>query len=641
MPGRPTSDRYPKPTTRRLRVFAFDPQASTRLDTALINQAVITLPWETDKIESPLMPGPVNDYLEVIDVDPMSGQFYEPVDLNHPHLLAQDGLAPSEGDPRFHQQMTFAVAMKTIKTFERALGRKILWAPERDKAENSGEEQGEYKQVPKLRIYPHALREANAYYSRTKKALLFGYFRADSNEAGCNLPGGWVFTALSHDVIVHETTHAILDGLHRWYAEPTSPDSLAFHEGFSDIVALFLHFTLPEAVADQISRMGGDLSNRTLLSELAQQFGEATGNRGALRSAIDGKEPDAKALSQVTTPHERGAILVAAVFDAFVTIYERRTADLLRIAALDKEQAKRNSGRLHPDLVKRLTDEAIKTADQVLRICIRALDYLPPVDVRFGEFLRAIITADTDLVRDDRLNYRLAFVEAFRRRGIFPENCLSLAPDSLLWEGPQGVNLETVDIKEYGLDLKSQFKRDEIFNQSKDNCLKVRNWFMKSEGYVKDGLWFDLCGLDDRSDSTENVGRGGKSQNYKIEIHSVRMTRRTGPEGEDLRQLVVEIIQQRKGFFNESCPSDSQNKEDFWFRGGATLIFDMKDYYLRYVIRKKISDKADRDDKKNKRLKEQRNYLMAINQDRFGYTYLGERSYAREPEPFAVTHRGM
>ncbi len=65
----------------------------------------------------------------------------------------------------------------------------------------------------------------------------------------------------------------------------------------------------------------------------------------------------------------------------------------------------------------------------------RALDYLPPVDVRFGEFLRAIVTADTDLVPYDPYGYRIAMIEAFRRRGIVPDGCLSLAPDSLLWEG--------------------------------------------------------------------------------------------------------------------------------------------------------------------------------------------------------------
>src|ERR1700730_15836690 len=221
---------YPKPPVRRLRVYAFDPHASTKLNTASFNVATIELPWEA-AWEDELSPGPVNDYLEVIDVDPVSGQFYEPVDLNHPHLLAQDGLAPSEGNPRFHQQMVFAVAMKTIRTFERALGRKVFWAPHWSQKDNT------YREVQKLRIHPHALREPNAYYSRDKKALLFGYFRSSARDAGAS----WVFTALSHDIIVHETTHAILDGLHRRYGEATSPDSLAYHAAFADIVALLSH----------------------------------------------------------------------------------------------------------------------------------------------------------------------------------------------------------------------------------------------------------------------------------------------------------------------------------------------------------------------------------------------------------------
>src|SRR5580700_6211926 len=94
----------PMPSDRRLRAYAFDPSLATQLDTALINEAVLRVPWE--KLE----PGPVGEYLEVVDFDPSSGCFYEPVDLDEPHLLAQDGLAPSEGVPQFHQQMAYAVA---------------------------------------------------------------------------------------------------------------------------------------------------------------------------------------------------------------------------------------------------------------------------------------------------------------------------------------------------------------------------------------------------------------------------------------------------------------------------------------------------------------------------------------------------
>ena len=69
-------------------------------------------------------------------------------------------------------------------------------------------------------------------------------------------------------------------------------------------------------------------------------------------------------------------------------------------------------------------------------MCIRALDYCPPVNLEFGDYLRAIITADRDLVRDDSRGYRVAFIDAFRERGIVPYDIRRLAEDSLLWEPP-------------------------------------------------------------------------------------------------------------------------------------------------------------------------------------------------------------
>jgi hypothetical protein len=108
------------PPFRRLRGYAFDPSLSLRLDTAAINQTVFNVPWE-----GWLKPGPRGEYVEVVDYDPASRCWYDPVDLNSTNVLAQDGVAPSQGNPQFHQQMVYAVAMNTITNFEKALGRKV------------------------------------------------------------------------------------------------------------------------------------------------------------------------------------------------------------------------------------------------------------------------------------------------------------------------------------------------------------------------------------------------------------------------------------------------------------------------------------------------------------------------------------
>lgn len=723
------------PPARRLRVYAFDPNASLDLGTVKISYALISLPWD-DPTDGKLLPGPVNDYLEVIDVDPISGQFYTPINLNAPEVLAQDGLPPSEGDPRFHQQMVFAVVMKTIKTFERALGRKVMWRPEWKEGKN------EYEATPKLRVYPHALREANAYYSREKRALLFGYFNASHQTAGAR----WIFTALSHDIIVHETTHAILDGLHRRYAEPTSVDSLAFHEAFADIAALFSHFQLYEPVHDYIARNGGRLNESGLLSGLAGQFARGTTGRKSLREFV-GQDPDPSLLDGALEAHERGAILVAAVFDAFLSIYTARTADLMRLGGVRVGAAQE---RLHPDLSARLAKEAMRAADHVLRMCIRALDYLPPVDVRFGEFLRGIITADTDLIPDDTLNYRLAFVEAFRARGIFAENCLSMSPDNLLWERPDDPLLETGDIVDANLNLTPEYQRKKIAATAELNRKKIWYWLIQpdvsvngdrksvataalkrllsqtraavsGDGDAERGRDFfehakprlGALGFEDaslakvgkllKSRSADHFAKwqsileavnvaGNKIVSHKevdeawemvlgvffqrptpsllnpstspiftindgkdgmaVEVHSVRTTRRAGPDGQDIRQLVIEVTQRRWGYFT----TEDQEKYDvmpmaerlvaieaakvaaakgagpgppetFTFRGGATLIIDLRDQKLRYVIRKRIDD--------NQRLKAQREFLLAADAGDTAFTY----NRGRANEPFALLHR--
>lgn len=252
----------PRPSWRTLRVYSHDPSVAGRHDSFLIGEVIIRIPWED------LRPGPVGKYIQVVDVDPPSDCVYRPVNLDDPHLLAADGFDPSESNPRFHQQMVYAVAMATIGHFERALGRVALWGDRVPDAE-SGPNKSQF--VRRLRIYPHALRDMNAYYDTHKKALLFGYFPA-SHDDPSTVPGSTVYTCLSHDIIAHETAHALLDAVHPYFDEPVNPDVLAFHEAFADIVALFQHFSYPGVLRDQISRTRGELDKESLLGQLAQQF---------------------------------------------------------------------------------------------------------------------------------------------------------------------------------------------------------------------------------------------------------------------------------------------------------------------------------------------------------------------------------
>lgn len=465
-------------TARKVSVFAFDPAVAGVFENRKTKNILISLPWEMERLDdSAPFVGPRGEYLEVIDFDPSSDVFYLPIDLNAPSVRLNDGLEPSVDNPQFHQQMVYAVAMNTIAAFEQALGRVALWAPRswrRSKKDGAEAEDPDKGFVQRLRIYPHALREANAYYDPAKKALLFGYFHAGPDNRKLP-PDSIVFTCLSHDIIVHETCHALLDGMHPYFAESSNPDVLALHEAFADIVAILQHFSHPEVLEDQIGRTGGDLESQSLLGALAQEFGQALGRGGALRDAlgeiVDGewrpKTPDNRALEKTMQPHARGSILVAAVFRAFLSIYKSRIADLLRIASGGRGILP--DGELDPDLKRRLAREAAKSARHLLQMCIRALDYCPPVDVTFGDYFRALVTADFDLYPDDNFGYRAALIEAFTAWGIRPRGMRIVTENTLLWPTLEEASSDAPDtfddfIEDFGTLLNHPGQRKDLIS---------------------------------------------------------------------------------------------------------------------------------------------------------------------------------
>jgi len=441
------STRIEPPAERPLKVYAYDPSRGRRLG----NSLQIGIRYE--KLE----PGPVGSRFAVVDYDGSQKVYYDQVDLDDPMILIQGGLDPSEVDPRFHQQMVYAVATETLERFEAALGRRVHW---RRPVGDSGKTI--HGKPNLLYLHPHAMRQANAFYSPDAHGILFGYFRASRTDPGENLPGQTVFTCLSHDIIAHETTHAIVDGVRPYLMEPTNIDVPAFHEAFADLAALFRHFSHRETLLDTLQRTGGKLYDIHLRNDgqiggeaagqgatpaeaadpqiqadiplanpliaLATQFGQAEGMHGGLRSAL-GTPPDPRAIRTTTEPHARGAILVAAVFDAFFTVYMAKTSPLFRI----NRAAQGTREDLPQPLADLLAAETSRTAEMFFGVCARALDYCPPVDLTFGDFLRALITADLDLYPDDSDGVRDALMQAFRLRGIVADEAQFFSEGSLCW----------------------------------------------------------------------------------------------------------------------------------------------------------------------------------------------------------------
>jgi hypothetical protein len=604
---RPVSEKeiqIANPPFRRIHTYAVDPNFSTQLETAAFNDVVLKVRWESleqrekaaptksgTRVQTAAEPGPhqfIGEYLKVEDTD-VSGKIYPLVNLNDSKLLAQDGWPPSEGNPQFHQQMVYAVAMKTIEHFERALGRRVLW---RTKS-NSANKRAAPQFVPQLVIKPHALQQANAYYSPDEVALLFGYFNASADDPGDHVPGSRVYACLSHDIVAHETTHAILDGMHRRFNEPTNLDVLAFHEAFADVVALMQHFTIPEILENVITRTRGDLESESILGQLAVQFGRAVGGRGALRDAIgtfdkNGKwirsKPNPADYAKTKEPHARGALLVATIFDAFLAIYKTRTADLLRIYTGGTGVLP--AGAIHPDLVRRLANESAKTAGHLLNMCIRTLDYLPPVDITFGEYLRGLITADADLVEDDRYNYRVAFVESFRKRGIYPLNLDTLSVDTLRW---QGVDLFEPVKKHPQIEKRLQ----EILEQLKlyaNACFYLKDredlyeTTLDQQKKLEQKLKAILAGLPKPAarDFAILIGLDGS---LPFEVCEMRRSMRVGPDGQYKPQIIIALSQSRPMEID-----GAGNKH--MFLGGATLIVDLAKGAVQYTIGKRIDSEA-------------------------------------------------
>ena len=507
---KPQPSVIPEPQSRKIRIIAQDPsiRRGGRILTALV-------PVPVENLE----PGPRGYRVHVIDYDSSTETLYKPYKLD-----------PAEGDPfkkasnaellanpGFHAQNVYAIVMRTLGAFEFALGRRVSWAFDSHQ----------------LQVAPHAFAVANAFYSRRDQALLFGYVGGAKDRA---------FTCLSHDVVAHETTHALLDGLRERYMAPSSKDQFAFHEGFADVVALLSVFAL-EAVVDALldNAPADEKKDGTIAVEkttakaleesdlfgLGEEFGQVTNSRGnALRRSVT-IEPGEDILDreEYKEPHRRGEIFVAAMMRSFSHVWHERISQLGEVAP----------GKLNR---RRVVEDGAKAARHLMTMAIRALDYCPPTALTFHQYLTALIAADEDLQPDDSTyGYREIVKAQFAAYGI------KCNYDNSRWRVGAKEQQKLVYSRTHFESM--QRDPDEVFRFAWENRGSLR---LNSQAYTK--------------------------------VFSVRPCIRQSSDGFMLRETVAEYVQILNVTYGEVAKAIErevdEKAEDETLRlfGGGTLIFD-------------------------------------------------------------------
>jgi hypothetical protein len=469
-----------------------------------------------------LAPGPSGHRVNLIDYDSSTNTLYKPAKDTEVDRYIDAPDSKLLSDPNFHAQNVYAIVMRTLTRFEFALGRRVSW--------------GFYGH--QIKVAPHAFADANAFYSENDQALMFGYFQGREQ---------MVFSCLSHDVVAHETTHALVDGLRERYTDPSSPEQAAFHEGISDVVALLSIFSVPAVVETVIdlsadnhkpgapmfikqSSLTAQALRKSALFGLADQMGqELSGIRGnPLRRSAELTPSTTYIKSpEYLEPHKRGEILVAAMMNAFIEVWGNRLKGLGKVSpgGLDR---------------RRVVEEGAGIADYLLTMAIRALDYSPPVDLQFCDFLSALLTADREIRPDDsKYNFRKILLKSFGSYGM-PPTSKGDGFDEGVWEPPRA-------------DLTYDRTHFESMQRDPDEVFRF--------------IWENRKALDLYEDAYSRV-------------LSVRPCLRIGPDGFALRETVAEYIQMIKLSAAElkplgiNAPKGMPPETEVTLYGGGALIFD-------------------------------------------------------------------
>lgn len=382
------------------------------------------------KTEPYFLDGPVTERVAILDFDDVSGELLPGTPF---FALRPTKIKGARGEYRhneenqiqyfenrkkkyhintrdFNRVSVLATILKTMALFEdeAVLSRKLSWAFD----------------GPQLLVIPRAGEWANAFYQRDTRSLQFFYF--PKAKAGNGEEQEWVYTSLSRDIIVHETTHAILDGIVPDLYDASTPQSLAIHEGLADLTAVVLAFKSNVLARAVLESTAGEIDKPSEFSNIAREFGQERSGADALREIYN---PDIKLDKVRQEPHFLSVVLSSALYELMIDLYKIEwPREIKNLERKNKKLVQQGEPPRYPNPRLSASGKALSTATSKFeRVAFAALDFLPPGEVSFADYGRAIIASQRNLINNDgisdsrkkRLAKRISFVvETFQKRGI-------------------------------------------------------------------------------------------------------------------------------------------------------------------------------------------------------------------------------
>jgi hypothetical protein len=176
---------------------------------------------------------------------------------------------------------------------------------------------------------------------------------------------------------------------------------------------------------------GGSIRDSTAFTRLAEEFGAALDperRRFYLRNVLNDRKLDDDDVDG-TDPHDLSEVLTGALYTVMVELHEYHKRRLAETRHSSEQAA---SG-----------EALFVAAEQFQRMVFRALDYLPPGEISFADYGRAIIASDQAAHPGSGFGRDWVRKE-FVRRGIVPLPGALAVPEPRMEPALEGVALQTL-----------------------------------------------------------------------------------------------------------------------------------------------------------------------------------------------------